>query len=105
MTRKENKIITDTKEIIQVLNDHYINEVERSCREKPTVKLLNWFQYNRQSLIHHYEDHLIARHITKTVKRPQNSTSSLLVISEEEVKKDTYGIKHRKINWSWYDAS
>ena len=41
MTRKENKIITDTKEIIQVLNDHYINEVERSCREKPTVKLLN----------------------------------------------------------------
>ena len=36
MTRKENKIITDTKEIVQVLNDHYINIVEKSCRKKPT---------------------------------------------------------------------
>ena len=36
MTRKENKIITDTKEIAQVLNDHYINIVEKSCRKKPT---------------------------------------------------------------------
>ena len=36
MLRKEKKIITDTKEIVQVLNDHYINIVERSCGEKPT---------------------------------------------------------------------
>ena len=36
MTRKKNKIITDTKEIVQVLNDHYINIVEKSCRKKPT---------------------------------------------------------------------
>ena len=34
--RKEKKIITDTKEIVQVLNDHYSNIVERSCGEKPT---------------------------------------------------------------------
>ena len=34
MTRKK-KIITDTKEIVQVLNDHYVNIVERSCGEKP----------------------------------------------------------------------
>ena len=36
MLRKEKKIITDTKEIVQVLNDHYINIVERSCGEKTT---------------------------------------------------------------------
>ena len=36
MLRKEKKIITDTKEIVQVLNDRYINIVERSCGEKPT---------------------------------------------------------------------
>ena len=36
MRRKLNKIITDTKEIVQVLNDHYINIVERSYGEKPT---------------------------------------------------------------------
>ena len=34
MTRKK-KIITDTKEIVQVLNDHYVIIVERSCGEKP----------------------------------------------------------------------
>ena len=36
MLRKENNIITDTKEIVQVLNDHLINIVERSCGEKAT---------------------------------------------------------------------
>ena len=36
MLRKEKKIITDTKEIVQVLNNHYINIVKRSCVEKPT---------------------------------------------------------------------
>ena len=36
MLRKEKRIITDTKEIVQVLNDHYLNIVERSCGEKPT---------------------------------------------------------------------
>ena len=36
MLRKENNIITDTKEIVQVLNDHHINIVERSCGEKAT---------------------------------------------------------------------
>ena len=34
MIRKENQLITDTKEIVQVLNDYY-NIVERSCEEKP----------------------------------------------------------------------
>ena len=36
MLRKGQEIITDTKVIVQVLNDHYINIVERSCREKRT---------------------------------------------------------------------
>ena len=36
MLGKETKIITDTKETVQVLNDHYINIVERSCGEKAT---------------------------------------------------------------------
>ena len=35
MLRKEKKTIIDTKEIVQVLNDHYINIVERSFGEKP----------------------------------------------------------------------
>ena len=35
MLRKEKKIIRETKEIVQVLNDHYINIVERSFGEKP----------------------------------------------------------------------
>ena len=35
MLRKEKKIIRETKEIVQVLNDHYINVVERSFGEKP----------------------------------------------------------------------
>ena len=37
MPRKEKKIITDTKEIVQILNDHYINIVERSCGENQLV--------------------------------------------------------------------
>ena len=32
---KKKKIITDTKEIVQVLNDNYVIIVERSCGEKP----------------------------------------------------------------------
>ena len=36
MLRKEKKIITDTKEIVQVLNDYYINIAERYYGEKPT---------------------------------------------------------------------
>ena len=31
MIRKEKKIIADIKKVIEVLNDHYINIVERSC--------------------------------------------------------------------------
>ena len=34
--RNKKKIITDIKEIVLVLNDHYINIVERSFGEKPT---------------------------------------------------------------------
>ena len=37
MLRKEKKIITDTKEIVQLLNDHYINIVERSCGKNQLV--------------------------------------------------------------------
>ena len=37
MIRKEKKVNNDTKEIVQVLNDHYANIVKRSCGEKPTI--------------------------------------------------------------------
>ena len=43
MLREEKKIITDTKEIVQVLNDHYINIIERPCVEKP-VRVANQSQ-------------------------------------------------------------
>ena len=36
MLKKGNKFITDTKKVVQVLNDHYINIVEISCGGKPT---------------------------------------------------------------------
>ena len=61
MLRKEKKIITETKETVQVLNDHYINIVERSCGENVTgvtkqshltddIKILD-------HIVRHYEDH------------------------------------------------
>ena len=76
---------------MQVLNDHYINIVERSCREKPTraakrtllkddIKIVD-------QIVRQYEDHPSVRHIKKNVKTRQNSTCSLLTISEQEVKK------------------
>ena len=37
MIRKEKKVNNDTKEIVQVLNDHYANIVKRSCGGKPTI--------------------------------------------------------------------
>ena len=59
-------MITDTKEIVQVLNDHYINIVERSCWKKTTsvakqdhltddIKLVD-------HIVRHYEDHPSVRH-------------------------------------------
>ena len=90
MLRKEEKIITDTNEIVQVLNDHYINIVGRSCRRKPTsvakqshltddIKIVD-------HIVRHYEDHPSVKHI-KNVKTPQNSTGSLLTISELSTEK------------------
>ena len=38
-------------------------------------------------IVRHYEDHPSVRHIKNNVKTPQNSTCSLLTISEQEVKK------------------
>ena len=78
-------------EIVQVLNDHYTNTVERSCRGKPTSvakqsSLTDDIQI-ADHIIRHYEDHPSIRHIKKNVKTFHNSTSSLLTISEQEVKK------------------
>ena len=69
MLRKEKKIITDIKEIVQVLNDHYINIAERSCGEKTTsvekhsvltddVKIVD-------HIVRHYEDHPSVGNIKK----------------------------------------
>ena len=91
MLRKEKKIITDTKERVQVLNDHYINIVEKSCGEKPTSLAKQSYLTNDIKIVvhivRHYEDHPSVRHIKKNVKTPQNSTCFLLRISEQEVKK------------------
>ena len=91
MLRKEKKIITDTKEIVQVLNDYYINITERYYGEKPTsVAKKSHLTDNIKIVDHivrHYEDHPSVRHIKKNVKTPQNSTCSFLTISEQEVKK------------------
>ena len=82
MLRKEKKIITDTKEIVQVLNDDYINIVERSSGEKPTIvakqSLLRDDMKIVDHIVCHYEGHPSVRHIKKNVKTPQNSTCSLL---------------------------
>ena len=84
-------LTTDTREIVQVLNDHYINIVERSCGEKPTSvakqSLLTDDIKIVDHIVRHYEDHPSVRHIKKNVKTPQNFTCSLLTISEQEVKK------------------
>ena len=91
MLRKEKKIITDLKEIVHALNDHYINIVERSCGEKPTSvakqNLLTDDIKIVDHIVRHYEDHPSVRHIKKNVKTTQNSTCFLLRISEQEVKK------------------
>ena len=69
MLRKEEKIITDTNEIVKVLNDHYINTVQRSCGGKPTsdakqshlkddIKIVD-------HIVRHYEDHSSVKHIKK----------------------------------------
>ena len=87
MLRKGKKIITDTKEIVQVLNGHYINIAERSCWEKPTrVAKQSYFTHDIK-IVRHYEDHPSVKHIKKNFKTPRNSTCSLLTISEQEVKK------------------
>ena len=67
MLRKEKKIITDTKEIVQVLNDHYLNIVERSCGEKPTrvakqSHLTDDIKIAKH-IVRHYENHPSERHI------------------------------------------
>ena len=91
MLRKEKKIITDTKEIVQVLNDHYINIVERSCGEKPTSVAKQSYLTGDIKIVDHIirfnEDHPSVRQIKKNVKTPKKSTCSLLTISEPEVKK------------------
>ena len=53
MLRKDNKIITDTKEIVQVLNDHYINIVESYLTDD--IQIVD-------DIIRHYEDHSCVRH-------------------------------------------
>ena len=76
---------------MQVLNDHYINIVERSCGEKPTSVAKQSLLTDEIKIVDHivrnYEDHPSVWHIGKNVKTSQNSTCSLLTIIEQEVKK------------------
>ena len=103
MLRKEKKIITYTKEIVQVLNDHYINIVERSYGEKPTIvgkqSLLTDDMKIVDHIVRHYEGHPSVGHIKKNVKTPQNSTCSLLAISGQEVKQILKELSTEKSVW------
>ena len=60
-------------------------------REKPaSVAKQSYLTDNIKIVDHivcHYENHPSVRHIKKNVKTPENSTCSLLIISEQEVKK------------------
>ena len=89
--KKEQKIINDTKKIVQVLNDHFINIVQRSCREKPTSVAKQSYLTDGikivDHIVPHYEHHLSVTHIKKTVKIPQIFTCFLLTVSEQGVKK------------------
>ena len=64
--RKQQKIIIDTKEIVQILNDHYVNLVERSCSEKPTSIAKQSYLTDFSTIT--YEDHPSVSHIKKNVK-------------------------------------
>ena len=79
MLRNKKKIVTDNREIVQVLNDHYINIVEKSCGKKPTsaakqshltddIKIVN-------HIVRHYEDHPSLRYIKKTLTLIENRTT------------------------------
>ena len=82
---------------MQVLNDHYINIVDRSCGGEPTSVAKQSYSTNDiqivDHIIRHYEDHPSVRHIKKNVNPPppppkkKNSACSLLTISEQDVKK------------------
>ena len=65
--RKEKKIITDTKEIVKVLNDHYINIVDRSCRGKPTSVTKHRLSADDikivDHIVFHYKDNPSVRHV------------------------------------------
>ena len=57
------------KEIVQVLSDHYINIVERPCRENPaSVAKQSYLTEDIimvDHIIYHYEEHSSVKHIKK----------------------------------------
>ena len=74
MLRKEKRIITDTKEMVQILNDHYINPAKRSCGEESSSVTKQSLLTNHvkivDNIICYYEDHASVRHIKKNVNPP-----------------------------------
>ena len=87
MLRKENKVITNTNEILQVVNVRDINLVERSFWNKPTSIAKQSYLTDEiktvGNIIRHYEDHPSIIKIKKNVKSPQNSPCSLLAIKSK----------------------
>ena len=87
MLRKENKAITNTNEILQVVNVRDINLVERSFWNKPTSIAKQSYLTDEIKtvgyIIRHYEDHPSIIKIKKNVKSPQNSPCSLLAIKSK----------------------
>ena len=60
-------LTTDTREIVQVLNDHYINIVERSCGKKSTsvakYSFLKYYIKIVDHIVFHDKDHSSVRYI------------------------------------------
>ena len=85
--KKKKKVITNINEILQVLNDPYINSVERSYWNKPTSIAKQSYLTDEiktvGNIIRHYEDHPSIIKIKKNVKSPQNSPCSLLAIKSK----------------------
>ena len=94
MLRKEKKTIIDTKEIVQVLNDHYINIVKDLSGK-------NHYRYIKivDHVFCHYEDHPSVRHIKRNIKVSAKLCLFFVKNIWTRNKKDTKGIKYRKITW------
>ena len=76
---KEDKIITDDKELVKVFNDHYINIVEKSSGKKPSsiaeYALSSDDRFMVRLILQQYQNHRSALAIIQSVENPFNTFS------------------------------